>query len=87
MTPLLIASWPTGIPSPKEQEMKMKVMIASLAALGLVASPALATTTPAKTAPTTTQAKGKTHRNRSNATMAQTAHKKAPARSNAKKPS
>ena len=64
----------------------MKVMIASLAALGLVASPALATTTPAKTAPTTTQAKGKTHRNRSNA-MAQTAHKKAPARSNVKKPS
>lgn len=66
----------------------MKVLIASLAALGLVASPALAaTTTPAKTAPTTTQAKGKSHRNRSNAAMAQTAHKKAPARSNTKKPS
>ena len=63
----------------------MKVLIASLAALGLVASPAVAATT-TKAPPTTTQAKGKAHRSRSNAAMAQTAHKKAPARSNAKKP-
>ena len=63
----------------------MKVLIASLAALGLVASPALAATT-TKGQPTTTQVKGKSHRNRSRAAMAQTAHKKAPARSNVKKP-
>ncbi len=68
----------------------MKLLIASLAALGLMASPALAaTTTAAKVTPTaakgTTHAKVKMHRSRSNAAMAQAGHKKAPARPNAKK--
>lgn len=67
----------------------MKSLIISLAALGLIASPALAaTTTPAKATPTAT--KGTTHAKakmpRGHSAMAQTAHKKAPARSNAKKP-
>ena len=70
----------------------MKVLIASLAALGLMASPAFAATTPTpKVTPAaakgTPHAKLMMHRTSANAATTQAGHKKAPARSNAKKPS